>query len=208
MNTATDRPFSRAAEAIGDLVMQGTRIGLDLLETLAGSSMTDLKRTMMKAMPSMQSRCACGCHIPPPCWAPVCVGEVTSHVCPGASASIRIRVTNCDIAPNTIRIEAAGQGSGVTVTPDSLTLGPMERGVSVVSLTVPATAGSGDVLERLIWIRGCRQHYLRWTVKTSSRGADACHEIEIDDCNDQVHHWYDHFYCPRPCSHRDPAQRQ
>jgi len=24
-------------------------------------------------------------------------------------------------------------------------------------------------------------------------------DIEIEDCPDLIHHWYDHFYCPRPC---------
>jgi hypothetical protein len=21
----------------------------------------------------------------------------------------------------------------------------------------------------------------------------------VEDCPDLIHHWYDHFYCPRPC---------
>jgi len=53
----------------------------------------------------------------------------------------------------------------------------------------------------LVWIRGCVDHVVRWTVKSSRRGSDCCHELEIDDCPDYVHHWYDHFYCPRPCRH-------
>ena len=28
-------------------------------------------------------------------------------------------------------------------------------------------------------------------------------ELTVEDCPDLVHHWYDHFYCPRPCPNRD-----
>jgi hypothetical protein len=28
-------------------------------------------------------------------------------------------------------------------------------------------------------------------------------EVEIEDCPDLIHHWYDHFYCERPCPSRD-----
>jgi hypothetical protein len=23
----------------------------------------------------------------------------------------------------------------------------------------------------------------------------------VEDCPDLLHHWYDHFYCNRPCTH-------
>jgi hypothetical protein len=26
-----------------------------------------------------------------------------------------------------------------------------------------------------------------------------CNEVEINDCPDMIHHWYDHFYCHRHC---------
>lgn len=208
MNTTPDRSLTQTAETIGDLLLQSTRLGLQLLETLAAASMADVKQTLTGSMSKLKSRSACGCEIPPPCWAPVSLGEVTSHVCPGGTASIRIRVTNCDVAAATIHFDASGKDSTVTITPATLSLGPMERGVAVASQTVPATAGHGQTYEQLIWVRGCRTHYLRWTVTTSSRGVDCCHEIDVDDCMDQVHHWYDHFYCPRPCAHRDSANRQ
>jgi hypothetical protein len=27
----------------------------------------------------------------------------------------------------------------------------------------------------------------------------SCPEVEVDDCPDNIHHWYDHFYCERGC---------
>jgi hypothetical protein len=53
-----------------------------------------------------------------------------------------------------------------------------------------------------VWIHGCVEHAVRWTVRVAGRGGDSCNELDIDDCPDYVHHWYDHFYCARPCGHR------
>jgi hypothetical protein len=66
---------------------------------------------------------------------------------------------------------------------------------------VPADAATGQEYEVLLWVRGCQNHYLRWTLKVANRGASCCHEVEVEDCPDLIHHWYDHFYCERPCTH-------
>ncbi len=50
-----------------------------------------------------------------------------------------------------------------------------------------------------MWVRGCQLHFLRWTVVVASIGADTFYEVDVKDCPDHIHHWYDHFYCPRPC---------
>ena len=61
-------------------------------------------------------------------------------------------------------------------------------------------AGSvGRPVEVLLWVVGCNTHYLRWIVEPADGISSSCHEVEIDDCPDFVHHWYDHFYCDRPC---------
>jgi hypothetical protein len=31
--------------------------------------------------------------------------------------------------------------------------------------------------------------------------------VEVEDCPDLIHHWYDHFYCDRPCTDRKPNHR-
>jgi hypothetical protein len=85
------------------------------------------------------------------------------------------------------------------VTPGSLTLGPEERGFSVVSATLQPDAAYGQEKQYLIWVRGCRQHFLRWTVVVSHHEHCECPEIHVEDCPDLIHHWYDHFYCDRPC---------
>lgn len=203
--TRTTRSLGEAAEAISDLFDQGMRIGMDLLDSLSCGRTWMMGPTMSEMLDIVTSRLRpaerCGCKIPPPCWAPQPLGEVRSHVCPGGTASIRICVTNCGTTHRDITIEATGQTTGITVTPSSVSLGPMERGVAVASAAMPADAASGQEREVLLWVRGCQQHFLRWIVKVSARGVDTCHEVDVEDCPDLIHHWYDHFYCERPCLH-------
>lgn len=205
MNTTNRRPMPDIVEEFSDLIEQSTRLSLDLLESLSANSMLAMNRMMSPSLfsgliPKMTPvMVGSSCHIPPPCWAPQSIGEVCSYVCPGGTATIRLRVTNCGVTRRDINIEAAGKGPNITITPPNLALGPMEREFVTASLPVPADAPTGQEYEVLVWVRGCQNHYLRWTVKVTSRGASCCHEIEVEDCPDLVHHWYDHFYCDRPC---------
>jgi hypothetical protein len=170
--SATPQQFiADGAQLVVDLLDRGVRLGRGL----------DLPR-----LPSA----SCGCDIPPPCWYPKAAGEVTSHVCSGGTATLRIRITNCGPVARAIKVEGE---KDMKVEPAGLQLGPMERGVVTVSTT--ATDGA----EHLIWIHGCHDHFIRWTVETSKRGSDSCHELDVEDCPDYLHHWYDHFYCAHPC---------
>jgi len=75
----------------------------------------------------------------------------------------------------------------------------MQRGTVEVCLRIPEGTASGERFDALVWVDGCRQHFLRWVVSVGGAGIDTSHEIAIADCPDYRHHWYDHFYCPRPC---------
>jgi hypothetical protein len=184
MTTTVDR--------IADLLDRGVCV----LDSLASSSM--IPRMQMQ-MPRLGS---CSCQIPPPCWMPREHGPVTTHVCAGGTATLRLRITNCSIEPSKIEIKATGAGAAdVKIEPASLSLTPLERGVVGLSLKTDIAEAVGTEHEALVWIQGCVDHAVRWTVKSSRRGGDCCHELEIDDCPDYVHHWYDHFYCARPCRH-------
>jgi hypothetical protein len=131
------------------------------------------------------------------------LGRVVSHVCPGGSASVRFRVTNCGIETEAVRVNPAGTSLHISVDPEELTLGPLEDGSIDAVMPVPDDASSGDALQTLLWVRGCRDHYLRWVVKVGGGGCcDSLHEVSVDDCPDLMHHWYDHFYCAHPCTHR------
>ena len=199
MNKSSAAPsFGEATKALGDLLDQGAQIGISVLGPLVSNSASMVGHILQSVSPAQASDCCC--EIPPPCWEPRHLGEVTSFVCPGGTATVRLRITNCNMRQSKIQFTTSGQNAGVTIAPPDLTLGPMERGTVAVSLPVAANTGSGEQREILIWIRGCKNHFLRWIVEVTTKGATNCgSEIDVDDCPDYQHHWYDHFYCHRHC---------
>jgi hypothetical protein len=180
---------------VANMIRTGARRGGGRVQSLAGSR-------IVKDLGTRVSLRGCSCDIPPPCWLPRSLGEVRSFVCAGGTASVRIRVTNCGASQRTVQLEAAGDAGGdVTVTPQTLTLGPMERAVATASLALPTGAASGHQREALLWVRGCHDHYVRWTVNADG-ASQSVHEVDVEDCPDVIHHWYDHFYCEHPCPGR------
>lgn len=175
-------------------VTHSLRLGAGAVEAL----LADLRlRPRGRCAPATRFLGPSGCEIPPPCWYPRAAGALTSHVCPGGTATLRIRVENCGPVRRTVTLEAP---AGIKLEPDTLDLGPMERGACVASRPLGATASAGDSEEVLIWIHACHKHFIRWTVAAARRGADCCHEVCLQDCPDELHHWYDHFYCHHPCA--------
>jgi hypothetical protein len=211
--TSSTRPIVELMQSYSDILEQGSRMGVDLLESLGRIRLPDTMSEMLQRMPMPKLHstkacgCAhssggCGCKIPPPCWAPQPLGEVVSHVCPGGTASLRLCVTNSGATKREISFEVVGKAEHATVNPSSLTLGPMDRGSVVASAALPPEVAHGEEHEFRIWVHGCRDHFLCWTVKVARRGTDCCcHEVEVCDGPDWIHHWYDHFYCERPCTH-------
>ncbi len=210
MSTNAARPLTETMEIIGNLFAQGTQLGLDLIDTMSAGSMNALDRAMSSSsMSGLMSRAKTSlspmvdgsCRIPPPCWMPQFAGEVTSYVCPGSTAVLRLEISNCDFKGREIRVESTSKTPEVKITPDTLSLGPMEHGTVSATISIPAEESAGQEHEVLLWVRGCRDHYLRWKVQVTKRGGNCCQELEIEDCPDYVHHYYDHFYCQRPCTH-------
>jgi hypothetical protein len=184
MSTATGTStVADIAKAIGGVIGPTARVGLELLGTVP--------------VPLPRRGCSCDCEIPPPCWMPQPLKPVVSRVCPGGKGVLRLTVTNCDMTPR--RIDVSATDAAVTIAPASITLGPMEQGLVVVTLELPATAHTGAREKTIVWIRGCRAHFLRWTVEAAGAVTCCTADVDIEDCPDFVHHWYDHFYCPRPC---------
>lgn len=148
-------------------------------------------------MPSMTGSC---CDIPEPCWMPKCLGEYHCTLCPGAAGTLRIRITNDDLRARQIQAMASGPDARrVSFTPASLSLGPKERGTIIAKFAVPDEGKGDEAFEAIIWVRGCRDYYVRWTAETGRNGGCCAHDLSICDGPDHVLHWYDHFYCPRPC---------
>jgi hypothetical protein len=191
-----DSQFEGVSAALMDLIKAEISLGSDFIKSVTGLDVPSLGDTLRSGRDRMTKSC---CRIPPPCWMPQPLGDCISHVGQCRTACVRLVISNCDRVARTVTVEAVDKSGKVTVTPASLTLGPMERGSISVCLAVPQHAADGTRYETLIWVRGCKEHFLRWTVSVGTVGFDSCHEIAVDDCPDLLHHWYDHFYCARPC---------
>jgi hypothetical protein len=178
-----------------NLVRDEINLGSALFEALSGqplSSITSKLRPM-----GVKGRC---CDIPAPCWMPQSLGECVSHTSECKSASLDLLVTNTFVLPRNISITISGTGASlVQVNPNGATIPALDHRTFTLSVQVPQNTASGPVVDVLVVIRGCRTYYLRWKVSVGTIGCCACSEIRIDDGPDLIHHWYDHFYCQRPC---------
>jgi hypothetical protein len=144
------------------------------------------------------------CDVPPPCWMPLSAGELRCCLRPGDSGTVCLVVTNGDFRAHTYQFAATGQSAAaVSFSTNSVTLGPQECIAVAATFTMPKESRTADCRcidqEALIWVRGCRNHYLRWTVDESSVAKPCSKEVVVNDEPDYVLHWYDHFYMPRPC---------
>ena len=157
---------------------------------------------------------ACSCEIPEPCWMPLPLGERCCPLAPGEKGTLCLVVSNGDFRPHSYQFAATGKSAAhVSFSQAAATLGPKERIAVTVTFTLPPGAkADADCScidhEALIWVRGCRNHYLRWRVDSVAKGLGCRHEVAVDDNPDYVLHWYDHFYVARPCpgvAGRDPA---
>jgi hypothetical protein len=137
------------------------------------------------------------CDIPEACWMPKSLGEVSCRLTPRGSGEVRLTVTNNDFRSHPVTLRSAGPHGGlVSFSPAGLTLGPKERATIVAHVTAPPTHGT---YELLLWVSVCSDHYLRWVLDVGEEGCECCYEVSVDDNPDYVVHWYDHFYCMKPC---------
>jgi hypothetical protein len=190
--------LSASLQALAKLIEQGAQIGVGALESLAGSYPQLLQGLGKLAAGKYLSICD-SCEIPPPCWMPRPLCAVTSLGRPGDKASLCFLITNCSMAMDRVVVFTSSKISGLTFSATQLDLGPMESGEIDVSYLIPAATVVGQKIELLMWVRGCRLYFLRWKIIASVVGVSTCYQVDVKDCPDFVHHWYDHFYCPRPC---------
>jgi len=149
------------------------------------------------------------CDMPEPCWMPLDLGEICCEICTGDVGEICFVVGNGDFKSHDYRVVAAGEHAALFVVSDSaFTLGPKDRRVVSVKFKLPPRRRRRDDsccdfndYEAVIWIEGCRNHYLRWYINELEEGQKTacCHEVVVNDEPDYVLHWYDHFHIYRPC---------
>ena len=159
------------------------------------------------ATSSLLPRISGGCEIPPPCWEPRPVGNCSLLLPPGATGTVRVHVDNCGWSRQVVRITAGGWLAGwLTFDPTTLVIGPQERATFRVSVRVPDGAKPGASVAGPLLIRGCLDHAAHLTVRVAECSQPPCCDLIVQDCPDHIHHWYDHFYCFRPCR-RSPTTR-
>ncbi|MEJ2184972.1 MAG: hypothetical protein P8Z36_03445 [Gemmatimonadota bacterium] len=141
-----------------------------------------------------------GCTIPSPCWEPRPAGTCKLTLAPGCKGTIRVHVLNCGWDRRVIGVTALGKiAAWLTFQPTTLVVGPQERATFVVTVGVADQVKPGTSLSGPLLVRGCVDHFVRLDVDVAECVDETCCDVTIDDCADNIHHWYDHFYCPRPC---------
>jgi hypothetical protein len=146
------------------------------------------------------ARSSQGCEIPPPCWEPRPAGTCRIQVTPGGTATLRVHATNCDWTRRVVGITALGKiAAWLKFEPTSLIIDPQEQQTFIVTLHVPDSVKAGQSLSGPLLVRGCLDHFARIEVSVAECAGCASCDIHVKDCPDHIHHWYDHFYCPRPC---------
>jgi len=180
-----------------NLIDTQVALGSQLVQSMTGVALPTTGDFMRTIQARTTHKC---CEIPPPCWMPQPLGDCTSHVGQCKTACIRLVITNRDRVARTITAESSDKT--IKITPASLSLDPFARGTVSACIDIPQDAANGTQVQTVISLHGCRDYYLRWTVSVGTLGIDACHEIDVEDGPDLVHHWYDHFYCVRGCMTR------
>lgn len=194
-----DSTFSGVEKGMKSLLNAQLLLGSEMLKLFTGpGGMLDKLSTLK--LPKAKSCC----DIPPPCWMPLSLGEICCRMPAGDSGSICLVVTNGDFRPHSYEFAATGKSAAaVSFSATSVTLGPKERVAVTATFTMPSGVVDEDCRcvgnEVLIWVRGCRDHYLRWVVDEADTAGPCCAEIVVNDDPDYVLHWYDHFYTLRPC---------
>lgn len=142
------------------------------------------------------------CEVPPPCWEPRIAGTCEVRAGPECKGSIYLHVSNCDWAAHTIVVTVTGAIAGlVSIVPTTLVVGAQEEATVILTFAPPERPAV--LLAGAVFVHGCNEHVVRVKLGLANGSAATRCDVHINDCPDHMHHWYDHFYCPRPCRHAD-----
>ena len=116
---------------------------------------------------------------------------VVSQVCPGGTPRVVFKIHNCGLADRHVFVVATGADAGMaTGAPSATTIGALDTAELAAEVTLPSGTDHADLI---LWVRGCSDTAVHWTVSASDKGCNTTHQIAIDDCPGTQHHWYDHF---------------
>ena len=197
------KPNNGIEDGIKSLFNAQLLLGKEVLRLLGDAGNSALDKAGSMSVPGKGK--GCGCEIPEPCWMPRSLGEIKCQFTPGDQGTLCLVVTNGDFRPHNYQFAATGKSAAhVSFSTAATNLGPKERMAVTVTFTVPKDGQRVKDCrcidhEVLIWVRGCRNHYLRWSIDEVPTCKPCCHEVKVCDDPDYVLHWYDHFYVTRPC---------
>ena len=182
-----------------DAVDSARQLGGRLVDTLTG--FVDRVGDDAKALAELgRTTTSCACGRPHACWLPDELPAICSVVCPCGTARVRFKVRNCGLADRQVFVAATGPDAQLaTGGPSQATIGALETGELVAEVTLPDGV---EKAELILWVRGCHDHALPWTIKVSEKGCATTHEVALEDCPGTQHYWHDHFAQPRPCRNR------
>jgi hypothetical protein len=190
--------FTGIEQAVKGLVAAQVSLGKELFK-IASSVAGDALSAVGGLKLPKGSSC---CDIPEPCWMPISHGPAKCALREGGSGEIWLSIVNEDFQPHSYAIAVKGADAGlVKVSTNTLTLGPKESGEVQAIFAMPASASKAHY-EVVLWVVGCRAHYVRWEIDRNGKNDRCCQDVSISDQPDYVVHWYDHFYCARPCMGR------
>jgi hypothetical protein len=180
-------------KSLKDAVAAQLALGKELLNLVTAGAKSAYGGLGGMSMPKFKSCC----DIPAPCWMPKKLGDITCKLTAGETGQVKLIVTNNDVRPHECTVQIAGPNAGlVQISPAQIGLGPMQRTTIVAGFTAPDQPGT---YEMLLWVSVCNDHFLRWTVVVGEKSGACCYDVTVDDRPDYVVHWYDHFYCQKPC---------
>ncbi len=181
---------------VADAVESARDLGSRVLRSV--TSLVDRVGTDTKSVAqAARATTSCTCARPHACWLPNELPPVVSLVCPGGTARVVFTIHNCGLADRQVFVAATGADEGMASgAPSTTTIGALDTGQLAAELTLPAGT---DQAQLILWVRGCNDTAVQWTVRASDKGCNTTHEIAIEDCPGTQHYWYDHFAQPRPC---------
>jgi hypothetical protein len=190
-----DKPsdFSGIEQSLKELVSAQISLGKEVLRLLGEGADAGMSGLRGLQLPKLKSCCS----VPEACWMPRALGELTLRLAANGKGEIRFEVTNSDYRSRSFSVTGAGNNASlVNVSPKQATLAPMERAVFTATVAAPAQPGT---YQFLVAVHGCSDHYLRGVLHVGGNPKTSCYVVTVDDRPDYFVHWYDHFYCRKPC---------
>jgi hypothetical protein len=207
MGSNLETAVNAAFKAAENLLEAGAKVSTSLLNLLSSGTPGALGGLVNWAANAGPGSDCSACHIPPPCWMPRILRQIVSCGVVGNEASLTFVITNESMAARSIQIFTTTPMAGLSPTSKTVNLAAIARTEVTITYTISSGTTAHPGTEILLWIRGCSLHFQRWIVRLGTISADTDLEVRVKDGPENLHHWYDHFYCAHPCLEKQDGSR-